>query len=93
MSQSLAGKTALVTGGSRGIGRSVAERLAQEGATVAVTYHERKDGADETVARSRSPAAPPSHCRWTWPMRSRFRTCSSAWTGSSPRVPAAMRLT
>ncbi|MFJ9085730.1 SDR family NAD(P)-dependent oxidoreductase [Streptomyces sp. NPDC102384] len=50
MSQSLSGKTALVTGGSRGIGRSIAERLAQAGATVALTYNASKHGADETVA-------------------------------------------
>lgn len=50
MSQSLVGKTALVTGGSRGIGRSIAERLAQEGATVALTYNASKAGADEVVA-------------------------------------------
>ncbi|MFB6773878.1 SDR family NAD(P)-dependent oxidoreductase [Streptomyces sp. NPDC056337] len=50
MSQSLAGKTALVTGGSRGIGRSIAERLAKEGAFVALTYNAGKDGAEETVA-------------------------------------------
>ncbi|MGA4634887.1 SDR family NAD(P)-dependent oxidoreductase [Pseudomonas solani] len=53
MSQSLIGKTALVTGGSRGIGRTIAERLAQEGATVALTYNASKAGADETVAAIR----------------------------------------
>lgn len=50
MPHSLVGKTALVTGGSRGIGRAVAERLAQEGATVALTYNASKAGADEVVA-------------------------------------------
>ncbi|RDD85415.1 SDR family NAD(P)-dependent oxidoreductase [Streptomyces parvulus] len=50
MSKALAGKTALVTGGSRGIGRSIAERLAEEGALVALTYNAGKDGAEETVA-------------------------------------------
>lgn len=50
MSHSLNGKTALVTGGSRGIGRAIAERLAQEGATVALTYNASRAGADEAVA-------------------------------------------
>ncbi|WP_313167886.1 SDR family NAD(P)-dependent oxidoreductase [Massilia oculi] len=50
MSRTLTGKTALVTGGSRGIGRAIAERLAAEGAMVAITYHQGRDGADEAVA-------------------------------------------
>ncbi|GLY46859.1 SDR family oxidoreductase [Lentzea sp. NBRC 102530] len=45
----LAGKTALVTGSSRGIGRATAVRLAAEGALVAVHYAENADGAEQTV--------------------------------------------
>lgn len=46
----LSGKTALVTGSSRGIGRATAIRLGREGALVAVHYATNEEAADETVA-------------------------------------------
>ena len=45
----LAGKVALVTGGSRGIGAAIAKRLAVEGATVALTYSKGADAASSVV--------------------------------------------
>ncbi|MEU8822349.1 SDR family oxidoreductase [Streptomyces sp. NPDC048636] len=45
----LDGKAALVTGGSRGIGRAVALRLAEDGADVALTYHSQAERAADVV--------------------------------------------
>jgi 3-oxoacyl-[acyl-carrier protein] reductase len=45
----LSGKIAVVTGGSKGIGASIAKHLASEGASVAVNYASSKSGAEKTV--------------------------------------------
>ena len=51
MQADLAGKAAIVTGGSRGIGRAICLELAHRGASVAVNYHRQAEAA-ERVARA-----------------------------------------
>jgi 3-oxoacyl-[acyl-carrier protein] reductase len=52
----LADKVAIVTGSSRGIGRSIALRLAQDGAIVVINYTHSKEKADDVVNEIRSKA-------------------------------------
>jgi glucose 1-dehydrogenase len=47
----LEGKTALITGGSQGIGQGIAFRLAEEGADIAIDYVGSSQSADATVAQ------------------------------------------
>ena len=54
----LIGRTALVTGASRGIGAAIAIALAEAGAAVAVNYRERADEAEAVVAKIREHAKP-----------------------------------
>ncbi len=54
MTKPLAGRTAVVTGGSRGIGRAIAETLGAQGALVAVHFGKNQKAADETVAAIKS---------------------------------------
>ncbi|MEO8306335.1 MAG: 3-oxoacyl-ACP reductase family protein [Betaproteobacteria bacterium] len=50
----ISGKSAIVTGGSRGIGRAIALQLADEGAAVTILYRDNEAAADEVVAAGRS---------------------------------------
>jgi 3-oxoacyl-[acyl-carrier protein] reductase len=50
MSEDLVGKTALVTGGGKGIGKAISQALAGMGARVVVNYRSDKTAAEETAA-------------------------------------------
>ncbi len=49
MTRKLEGRRVLITGGSRGIGRAVAVRFAQEGARIVINYHGNREAAQECL--------------------------------------------
>ena len=54
LDQALKGKRALVTGGSRGVGRATVELLARAGAHVGISYHRRADEAQRVTEEARA---------------------------------------
>lgn len=54
----LSGKTALITGGSRGIGRAIARAYVAEGAMVAITYHPSEEAPVALIAELEEPSRP-----------------------------------
>ena len=56
----LTGKTALVTGGSRGVGRAVALRLAEAGADVVINYLTSQSRAKAVAEEVQAPMPPPT---------------------------------
>jgi len=75
----LKGRTALVTGGSRGIGRAIALALAEEGADVAINYVSSEPAAKEVAERIHKLGRP--RC-WRKPTSATTPT-RSAWRRTS----------
>lgn len=83
MASTLQGRTALVTGGSRGIGRAIVQRLAADGAAVASNYAREKRHAQEKERLSTSPVfvarARSAQCHGKHPLTGIYRHRHAAW--------------
>jgi 3-oxoacyl-[acyl-carrier protein] reductase len=59
----LSGKTVLVTGASRGLGRAIAYRLSQDGASVAINYSQQRGGAEALASEIRQSGGKATICQ------------------------------
>ncbi len=83
MPNGLEGKTALVTGASKGIGKGIALELARAGCDVAVNYHSDAAGAEGTVAEIRGLGRRAFAVRANVGWRRTWTPCSRSASGSS----------
>ncbi|CAN5850041.1 hypothetical protein BH20CHL3_BH20CHL3_01880 [soil metagenome] len=75
----LASKTALVTGGSRGVGAVTARMLAEAGADVAVNYRDKRKRVEQVVAEVTSPISTASNRSCPSTNRSRSARKLAKW--------------
>lgn len=96
---SLKGKHAFITGSSRGIGRGIALKLAQEGVNIAVHYYQNQRAANDTLARVRDYGAqgivvqadvsrPDEITRMFQAVRAEFGKLDIFVSNARPEVPA-----
>ena len=72
---SFQGKNALITGSSRGIGRGIALKLAEQGARVAVHYHQNREAAEATLEKSDGSGRMDFSCKQTCASQTRSARC------------------
>ena len=85
-SDRLLGRKVLVTGSSKGIGRGIAIRLAQEGADVVINYNSDPEGRRRSAGRGRGAGAPRRD--HSAPISARSPKCAT-WSRAAPTRSAA----
>ena len=82
MGSLLDGKTALVTGGGRGIGAAIGRRLAREGALVALNYRSDAAAAEELAAEINDAGGEAFALQATCRLLPGSAGCSTRWTAN-----------